>query len=750
MIIDFTGLSIMANGAECEKAAGLFAEEIALRTGAKPTPSSASQTPVIAFALCSSESLPNKDSYLLELNGTQLKITAWGLRGLIFGYSYFLRKTVYENGKITLIKDISGNYSPSMQVRGHHYGYCSMANSYEAWDYAQHSRYFRDMMFFGCNINEQVSFRGLNQKRTRLMKYDADEFLIEASHLADELDLDFSIWYYNDEEEINAAVARRKKVFEQIPRLDAVFPPGGDPGDYPADEFVERCIAISKVLKEVHSYAEMWPSAQQPRQFPNWGEEFMACMEKLPEEIDGVITGPNRAFALDELRRRLPAKYPIRLFSDLGHNVRCEYPVHFNRDDWHYALAAALSRECINPRPTEYRTIHRLTRRYIIGSVSYSEGVNDDINKMVWSDMDFFSDVSLYDTLLDYARVFFYGVSAKKAANGILGLEMNWQGDPAENPHIESTLAIWTGLLAEHPFLIDNWRFVQCLFRAICDALVRRRRCFELDLLAAAKVELHKQNIDKAVEILSTGFNEDYNKLHDDIWSLADKLFHLIGLQLDVKHYCADSWERGATLETIDLPVTDRLWLLNKLKKAGTMPENERNSFIKRVLNRTTVDVDEFYFSLAEHGFEVLGVPQQGEFYIDFQGDRPNVNNGQLPMSMLKLYDHYSFRCKLGGFTAATDYKLRITYSAKKNSAVIHHRIIANGTVIYDGAHYGGERDEKFDAELLAPGFESASYLLPASVFVNGCINLEITEPIAGFMMSEFWIVKKNRVHITH
>jgi hypothetical protein len=119
------------------------------------------------------------------------------------------------------------------------------------------------------------------------------------------------------------------------------------------------------------------------------------------------------------------------------------------------------------------------------------------------------------------------------------------------------------------------------------------------------------------------------------------------------------------------------------------------------------------------------------------------VNNGSIPMAMLKLYDHYSFNCKLGGFTAGTDYMLRITYSSKKQSAIIHHRITANGTMIYDGPQYGGERDEQFDAELLAPGFETATYVLPASVFINGCLELEITEPIAGFMMSEFWIIKR-------
>lgn len=742
MSYNFTNLSITAANDICKKAAGLFAEEIVLRTGKEPKISNATGCPGIIFELCADEHLPNKDSYLLKLDGLILKISAIGLRGLIFGYSYFLRKTIYENGEIVLIRDISGKYVPDMKIRGHHFGYCDMANSYEAWDLNDYYRYFRDMMFFGCNINEQVMFRGLNQKKNRLMKYDMEEILIKASRLAEELDLDYSVWYYNDNECIEDAVKRRKKVFEQIPRLDAVFPPGGDPGDYPADEFVERCIAISKALKEAHPNAEMWPSAQKPRIFPDWGEEFIESMDKLPDEIDGIITGPNRAFTLDELRRRLPIKYPIRLFPDITHNVRCEYPVHFNRDDWHYSLTTALSRECINPRPTEFRLIHRLTRRYIIGSVSYSEGVNDDINKMVWSDMDFFPDVSLYETLLDYSRVFFFGVPADKVADGILGLEINWQGDPYENPHIESTLNIWTGLLNDYPELKNNWRFIQCLFRAECDALIRRRRCFELDLIERAKLELTLGNIDIAVKILSSGFNDEYNEIHNDIFALAERLFNQIGLQLDVEHYCADSWERGATLETIDLPITDRQWLLNKLKTSIEIPEQERIEFIKRVLNRTKVDKDEFYFSLAEHGFDVLGVPQQGEFYIDYQGDRPDVNTGNIPMSMLKLYDHYTFHCKLGGFTAAKDYKLKVTFSSKKHEAIIHHRVSANGILIYDGPQYGGERDEKFDDELLAHGFESATYILPASVFVNGCIDLEIEEPIFGVMLSEFWIIK--------
>ena len=701
MTYDFTGLSILTDGNVCEKAAKLFAEEIFLRTGAAPKILNAASLTTVYFLLCDENILPNKDSYLLEIEGRILKISAIGLRGLIFGFSYFLRKTIYENGKIILIKDISGKYVPAMKMRGHQLGYRTTPNTYDAWSFDDYYRYYRDMMFFGCNMCEQMPNEGLKQVRNKLMKYDVEELLIEASRLADELDMDVSIWYPNNEESIEESVARRMKVFELMPRLDVVFPPGGDPGEFEADEFLERCEAISKALKEVHPNAEMWPSAQKPHTIPEWGNDFIDYMEKLPEGIDGVITGPNRAFPIDELRRKLPMKYPIRLYPDITHNVRCEYPVHFNRDDWHYSLTSTLSRECINPRPTEYRLIHRLTRRYVVGSVSYSEGVSDDMNKMVWSDMDFFPDVSLYETLCDYSRVFFFGIPANKVADGILGLELNWQGDPSENPHIESTLNIWLDLLNEYPAMLENWRFVQCVFRAKCDALVRRRRCFELSLLENAKLELRKGNVELAIEILCTDFNNEYKALHADIFALADRLFNQIGLQLDVEHYCANSWERGATLETIDLPVTDRQWFLNKLNQKDGMTKNEYNDYIKRLLGRNEVDSDEYYFSLAEHGFDVLGIPQQGEFYINYQGDRPDVNNGNIPMSMLKLYDHYSFRCKLGGFNPGVDYKLRVTFSSRKISILTHHHVIANGTMIYDGPQFGEKKTRRLTPSCL-------------------------------------------------
>ncbi len=736
-MINYREFKIFSETPPSKRAAELFSEEILIRTGKAPL--SCADKENANFIFNSDEDIP-KDGFDIKVGNDAVTVSASGIRGFIYGIGMFLRKIVSVCGVASLSEDISGIYRPDKAIRGHQIGYRTTPNTYDAWSYEDYRRYYLDMMFFGTNTVEHIPYEKGVSKRNRLMKYDEEEFLVKAAEMADEFDLDVSLWHpNNDGETVEQATERREKLYNTIPRLNVVFPPGGDPGEFYPDEFVLRCKEISKALKKSHPQAQMWPSAQQPHSIPTWGEEFIEEMEKLPEEIDGVIHGPNHAFELDILRRRLPSKYPIRLYPDITHNVRCEYPVHFDRDDWHFALTTGLSRECTNPRPREYRHIHRMTRRYVVGSVSYSEGITDDVNKMVWADMDYNPDCDLRTSLLDYSRLFFYGSDAEKLADGILSLELNWQCDPAENPTIDSTLETFESLSTDFPFLNENWRFLQLLMRAKCDWVLRQRRIFELKLIKLAEKEIRSGNLKTAKQILETEFDESYIKERNDISALAKKLFDLIGLQSDVENYCADNWERGAILETMDLPITDRKWLLGRLDFAFQQ-ENPQET-MNKIISRNTVRSDEYYFSVALNGLEECGVAQTGEIYMNFQGDRPDVNTGKMPVAMFKVYDNLSFKCKVGGLDFDGDYKLKITFLSKKNAALKGHRITANGVVIYEGEQFGGEKDEEFDRVMLAPGFETAAYAIPKDVIQNGCVDLEFFEPVMGVMFSEFRII---------
>ena len=737
-MIKYLEFRIFAETPPSKKAAGLFSDELRLRIN---------DTYIIecgkdrANFLFIEDSSLSKDGYSIVCSDEKTTVYASGIRGFIFGIGMFLRKIEKVGNYIYLTEDISGNYTPDKVIRGHQIGYRTTPNTYDAWSYEDYRRYYLDMMFFGSNTVEHIPYENGVSKRNRLMKYDEEEFIVNASAMADEFDLDVSVWHpNNDGETVEFAVERRRKLYEKMPRLNVVFPPGGDPGELQPEEFVLRCREIAKAAKASHPDCQMWPSAQQPHSIRDWGIRFIGEMEKLPDEISGVIIGPNRAFPIDELRRRLPAKYPMRLYPDITHNVRCEYPVHFDRDDWHFALTTGLSRECTNPRPREYRLIHRLTRPYVIGSVSYSEGITDDVNKAVWADMDFFPECDLCTTLLDYCRLFFFGADVQKIADGIMLLELNWQCDPAENPSIDNTLRIFEELSADYPFLNENWRFLQFLMRAECDWVLRHRRIFELGLIKKSTREIRNGNLAAAKEILLTDFTDEYKTRREKISTLAQKLFELIGLQSDIENYCADNWERGAILETMDLPITDRKWLLGKLNASADAECPV--AFMQKIIDRNKVDSDEYYFSVALNGLEQCGVAQSGEVYMNFQGDRPNVNDGKMPVCMFKVYDNLTFRCKVGGLTADTDYTLTVTFADKKINSR-NHKITVNDKVIYEGEQFGDGTNEEFDKMMLCKGFVSASYTIPKDVIINGCAELEFSEPEMGVMFSEFVIRKK-------
>ena len=130
---------------------------------------------------------------------------------------------------------------------------------------------------------------------------------------------------------------------------------------------------------------------------------------------------------------------------------------------------------------------------------------------------------------------------------------------------------------------------------------------------------------------------------------------------------------------------------------------------------------------------------------MDIQGDRPYTKETPLPMGMTKVFDHFSFSAKFGGFNPEYDYTLTIVYKGDKNTETQHHKICANGFTVYEGPQFGGSPDPEFDSTLLAPGFESATYLLKKEYFINGTLSLDISEPTEGFKFCEIFI-KKNKI----
>ncbi len=673
-----------------------------------------------------------------EANGITLR--AKGLRGLIFAVGRLLRKmTPAENGGIRVSCAVLGSYSPKKPIRGHQTGFRGISNTYDAWDAAQFRRYALELMFFGANTVEHIPSLG-EKHNAPLMRCEPNELLRQVSVDCDSLDLDLSLWIPNEDAPIETLMRRREALFRSLRRLDAVFVPGSDPGDRPAEECIEICARTAKLLSGIHPKAKVWPSAQAPHGQPDWGERFLQAFRENGAELAGVITGPNRAFPIDTLAQKLPAGVPIRFYPDITHTLRCEHPVHFWADDWHYAYASTLSRECVDPRPEEYARLHKTVSRYTVGSVSYSEGVNDDLNKAVWSALEWAPYTPLREILEDYARLYLWGADPSLAADGILGLEQNWNAAPDLSASIAHTLAVWERIGETAPGLRNNWRYLAFLFRAVCDAYIRARFLFESDLVTQAEALLLAGRLSQAETVLHSSCPQQIASLRDRLDRLSDLLFETIGMQLSVSRHGASGWERGATLDTIDRPITDREWLCDRLLAAKKT--DDPAGFMKRCVCRNRMGDGDFYFSFALDGQAALGAAQAPDPYMDFQGDRPNVNNGTLPVCLQKLFDHTEISACIAGLACGADYELRVTY--KLPAPVSRDLLVsANGHIIYQGPSFGGQTDETFTRDLLPDGFVAVCYSLPGRVIENGILRLKITEPVSGIKVAEFSVRKK-------
>ena len=97
-------------------------------------------------------------------------------------------------------------------------------------------QYIRDLAVFGCNAIELIPPRSDDDADSPHFPLPPLEMMVGMSRIADEYGLDVWIWYpamdkdYADPKTVEFALKEWGEVFQRLPRIDAVFVPGGDPG----------------------------------------------------------------------------------------------------------------------------------------------------------------------------------------------------------------------------------------------------------------------------------------------------------------------------------------------------------------------------------------------------------------------------------------------------------------------------------------------------------------------------------------
>ncbi len=530
-----------------------------------------------------------KDGYSISVDANTKRPILWLMggddRGVLYAIGEFLRKADLSKNKIWVDKKNEITSAPLYSIRGHQLGYRNTANSWDAWNEKQFEQYIRDLALFGSNAIENIPFQ--DGPPGPLMKIPREEMNLKLSQICLNYGLDYWVWTpadidLADEAKFKQEVQFHADFYKKCPKLDGVFFPGGDPGSNHPKHVMPFLKAISAELKKYHPEAGMWISLQ------GFSDEevnyFYEYLEKnKPDWLAGVVSGPSSP-DMANTRYRLPKQYKHRHYPDLTHTVRCQYPT----ENWDQAFALTEGREVSNPQPAYYAKIHNRFAPLTDGFLSYSDGVHDDVNKVIWSQMSWDPTKDARDVMVEYARLFFGHAISEQVADGILALERNWVGPVEENGGIETNLAFWKNLENQNLGLKLNWRWQQLIMRAYYDTYVKRRKVYEQKLERQANAVLEKASEIGALKSMETALNivneADKSPISPDVRQkvvdYCEAMFKSIGMQTSVPKYQASGAERGAILDFLDYPLNNRWWLADEFEKIKKMT-NEKEQLAR-------------------------------------------------------------------------------------------------------------------------------------------------------------------------
>jgi hypothetical protein len=621
--LDLKHARVFSSG-ETAAAVNTLIEEVARRTQIRMsvTTSWLSQdTPAIAVVVGSPSGLPpavisgmpaapaGDEGFRIHQRGNIVVVSGNSPRGALFGVGYLLRQLYMDLGLLELRRELHIATSPAKALRGHQIGYRPKVNTYDAWTPAMFEQYVRDLAVFGANAIELIPPRSDDDDLSPHFRLPKLEMMIEMSRIIAKYGLEVWVWYpamdedYSKPDTVEFALQEWESVFKRLPRMDAVLVPGGDPGHTQPKYLFPMLEKQTARLRRYHPQASIWVS---PQGFTDsWMQEFLGLVRTEPEWLGGVVFGPQVRMPLAELRKQVPARYPIRLYPDITHTVHGEYTV----PDWDMAFAITQGREIYSPRPVDEAIIFRQTAPFAIGAISYSEGVNDDVNKMLWSVLGWDPKADVKQFLREFARYFIGSRMEEQVAEGLLSLEKNWRGPLISNTSVDTTLAQFRQMEKEaSPRDLLNWRFQQMLFRGYFDSYVRKRLIYETDLenqalerLRAAGAMGSMVAMREAERTLDCAVTAPVaSDLHGRMNELAEALYQSIGAQLSVDKYKALAVSRGASLDTADVPLNSRHWLESQfaaLRKLSS--EADRLAGIEAILNRANPGPGGFYDDLG-------------------------------------------------------------------------------------------------------------------------------------------------------
>ena len=700
---------------------------------------------------------PAREGYRVALNRTgraapTVLVLGADSRGVLFGVGRLLRELRMAAGSIRVPDGFAVVSAPQVALRGHQLGYRPKTNAYDAWDVPMWEQYIRDLAVFGTNAIELIPPRSDDAPDSPHFPLPQIDMMIEMSRLADEYGQDVWIWYpaldkdYGDPSQVEAALKEWADVFSKLPRINAIFVPGGDPGHTQPKHLMALLEKQTASLHKYHPKAEMWMS---PQGFTKeWMDEFYAIVKAEPTWLTGIVFGPQVRDSLPVLRANLPKRYRIRHYPDITHSLRSQYPV----QDWDIAHALTSNREQINPRPVDQALIFRSLLPYVSDFITYSEGANDDVNKFVWSGLGWDPKIDVVQILREYSRYFLGDRYTDPFAQALIALERNWQGPLASNAAVYNTLEQFQSMeRAAAPRDLRNWRFQQALYRAYYDAYVRSRLLHEtaieeraVDRLRSASRGGSALAIADARRILDEAQQKPAPEWRLRVHTLAEALFQSIRQQLSVERYRAIAVGRGATLDSLETPLNNRGWLLARFDEISGLPsEDDRLAAIDRIVRWPDAGPGGYYDDLGNptqqphlvRGLPYEQDPQRFKSTMTGFGYRPDWRLSW--MTHAESFWDTPLQMRYTNLDRSAPYRIRIVYAGDVFSMTTMIKLVAN---------------EKYDVH---PPIRKESpvkpveFDIPAEATRGGELTLTFSAPPGmgsagrGNQIAEVWLMKK-------
>ncbi|KQM63369.1 hypothetical protein ASE75_13005 [Sphingomonas sp. Leaf17] len=638
--------------------------------------------------------------------------------------------------------------APTQAIRATQIGYRYKNNTYDAWDLPRFRRRIEDFALFGANRIQLIAPVSDDVATSPLFPAPPLPTLQGIARIAATYGLDVALYYplVGDYDKVGATaaeLARFAALVKALPRIDALYVPGGDPGHTAPDRLFPIVARAATTLRRRFPKAEVLVSTQG---FDAAGlTAFYAQLARHPRWLTGVFVGPQTRDPLDVQRRRIPTRYPLELYPDIGHTMHAQFPV----PEWHPAFALTQGREPINPRPDGYATIFGHFAGATRGFVTYSEGVNDDLNQLLWFRFGWQGTPDPHTAVADYARMF---VGDPAFAATQFALEASWRGDPSLNPGIDATLA---ALDAIRPAPWADWRLDMAKYRGVYDALVRRRLARAKDNQATALYDLRFAPAVGA-EAAAADARFAYAQGDDDaitialrlrLSALADRLWQSVRLQTSVARYGASNWERGANLDRADVELNDRTAVERDIAAALALPdETARRTALAAIGDPWRQRDGALYDDLGDpanephlvRGSGFASDPQMYATAIDGIADRlPDDGWRMADISYAETLYDAPIRLRYVGLDRTRRYRLVATYAGEDYALPM--RLVANGAV-----------------ELHAPMARTTNPMtveiaLPPATTASGTLDLAWTRPPGvggggrGHQVAQVWLIPELR-----